>query len=127
MWSDNVQKENLSLCLNNTCPEKVEAVVSLIQERSKMSDLLETIKVSETVKTAAGSVSQIKCKAKISMGHPEQTIHFISNNDSTGEELIFSEAIGKIKGRNQCIFIEAKNPTKSELVLKRGKKDWDYP
>ena len=37
-------------------------------------------------------------------------------------ELIFSETIGKIsRGRNQSIFIEVKNQTKNEIVLKKWK------
>ena len=84
---------------------------------------MEIIKVPVTVKIPAGSVSQIRCKVKIYMDIPEQTIHFIpDNNDNWGEELIFSETIGKIsKGRNQSIFIEVKNLTKNEIVLKKGK------
>ena len=109
--------------MTNTCHEKVEAVISLIQERSKRPDLLEIIKVPVTVKIPAGSVSQIRCKVNIYMDNPEQTRHFIlNNNDNWGEELIFSETIGKIsKGRNQSIFIEVKNPTKNEIVLKKRK------
>ena len=79
--SGNHQKEHLSSCLTNTCHEKVEAVISLIQERSKRPDLLEIIKVPVTVKISAGSVSQIRCKVKIYIDNPKQTIHFIQNNN----------------------------------------------
>ena len=77
---DDVQKSKLSSCLLNTCSAKVETVVSLIQERSKCPDLLDTVKAPETMKIAAGSSLQLKCKVKVLMDKSEQTINFIPRN-----------------------------------------------
>ena len=119
------QKANLPLCLS-TCYDngKAEAVISLIQERSKRPDLLETIKVPMTIKIDGGNTSQIKCKVKISMDTQKKTIHFIPEvNENGGDELIFVEAIVTLKrGRSQYIFIEVQNRTNKQIVLPKGKK-----
>ena len=116
------QKANLPLCLS-TCYDngKVEAVISLIQERSKRPDLLETIKVPVTVKIDGGNTTQIKCNVKISMDTQKKTIDFTPEvNENGGDELIFVEAIRTLK--SQYIFIEVQNRTNKQIVLPKGKK-----
>ena len=75
--SDEGLKGQLSSALINTCPEQVASVVSLINDKSMSSDVLDTVKIPYNVTIPAGGVRLLKCKIKVLMNNSQQTINFI--------------------------------------------------
>ncbi|MCH2405578.1 MAG: hypothetical protein MK200_05230 [Nitrosopumilus sp.] len=102
--------------------DKIKQLVAVIQDKLKMSDVLDTVKVPETTVISAGSCSLIKCKVKLLMDVPEKTVHFLPQFSENGDDdLSFSETISTIKrGRTQNICVDVRNPTNSDLILKKG-------
>ena len=100
----------LESCLHSDTPFKMEPLISLIQEKAKVPDLLAEIKASNTIKIPAISTIQIKCKVKVCSNNFEQTVYFEPRINENEDELNISETVSKLRtGRTQYIFIDLSN------------------
>ena len=101
---------------------KIEQLVAIIQEKVKASDVLGGVKAQRTTVISARSCLSIKCKVKVLMDKLEQIVHFrLEISENIENELSFSETISTVRrGRTQNISVDVMNPTKTDLVLKKG-------
>ena len=121
---NNIEDENLELrkCFVEVGEENVDNMISLVQDRAEESDLLCEVKASTTVIIPASKSLQVKCRMKVLIDGPEQTVSFVPRISENGEnELVFAETIAKLRrGRTQYLFVDVINPTKTDIVLKKG-------
>ena len=114
---DHGKNDLLKSCfVTEICSDKIDLMISMIQERSVVPDTLGKVKVPETTVISAGCCSSVKCRVKVLMDESEQTIHFRPSISENGDDdLSFSETLSTVRrGRSQFIHVDVMNPSKTE-------------
>ena len=111
----------LKSSLVDVCPKTIEPMIALIQEKAKLPDFLQNIKIPSSKNIPSGSCVQIKCRIKLCVDN-DQTVHFVPKfPENVDDELSFSENISTVKrGKTQYMLIDVINPTKNSIYLKKG-------
>ena len=104
------------------CTNKIDNMIKVIEEKAKSPDALYDVKIPDTMVISAGRRSTIRCKVKVLLKKNEQTVFFKPKfQENVGDDVSFSEGLFTVqRGRTQYILIEAMNPTKKDIILKKG-------
>ena len=115
-------KDVLKSCfVAETSADNINSIITVIQDRARSPDTLGKVKVYEDKIITAGSCSSVKCRVKVLMDTSEQTIlDFVPKlSENCDDDLQFSETLSTVK-RGKTQYVDVMNPTKKELILKKG-------
>ena len=77
---------------------KIENIISMIQEHAKLPDVLGNVRAPSTTMIPAGTCSSIKCKIKLLMDNKEQTVLFKPKfQENPDDGLSFSETLSTVR------------------------------
>ena len=123
---EHLVKENINKNFNpilklfpNLNDTKVELVTNLIEENSKVSDIIGTVKNSENVKLAPNSFSFVKCKFKNYVFENRSLPVIFQPNLDLSTDFVTTENLVRINpSKSKTIKIPIYNPTSKEIFIR---------
>ncbi len=115
------ERADLKDCLKTLSPFNVDALISLIENQASDPDFLGEIKASQFIKVPAGCKTRIQCRVKAQGNSVEQTVHFEPKIPEGDDELIFNEAVCRLRrGRTNYVDVEVINTSRVDKTLTKG-------
>ena len=100
----------------------IDALATVIEQKSENPDFLTEVVSSKAVKVPAGHRIKLKCKVKAQSVAKEETVYFEPLLTSDTEELFCSETVSTLKyGRTNHVVVDVLNTTKEDKWLRKGK------
>ena len=122
----NFPNKNLSSLMKivpNLSADSAQIMVNVVEEASKVSDVLGAVKTSNTVRIPANTMMKVKCRTRVKIDTAgEKEVLFSPLMEFEGErDLIVYDSTTVLKhGKSLAVNVGIYNPTSREIVLNKG-------
>ena len=114
-------KSLLNMIASVSSEEKAETVVNLIQKGEEESEFCSEAKLEREQVVNPGCYEKVKCRVKDLQNRTNKLVVFSPfEEDCVVSELVAFESTSLLKSRKKFVDVVVYNPTKQDIVLKKG-------